>query len=143
VGRGGARAGAGRHRKPLALHLLNGTYRPDRHGPLPPDGVPAAPAVPGIPLDWQPDATDLARLGAEGKVFIREALEAGEYNFIAGRLLLETADCLDLLAAYRKDIAERGIILTSKRGGTRVHPLLRESWKASRHLASLYKYLGL
>ena len=34
--RGGARPGAGRPRKPLEWHLLRGTYRQKRHGPLPP-----------------------------------------------------------------------------------------------------------
>ena len=30
---------AGRKRKPTALHLLQGSYREDRHGPLPADGA--------------------------------------------------------------------------------------------------------
>jgi hypothetical protein len=30
----------GRKRKPIALHLLRGTFRADRHGPRPPAGPP-------------------------------------------------------------------------------------------------------
>ena len=49
--KGGARPGAGRPRKPLADHLLRGTYRRDRHGPLPSNVVPMpAPQSGG----WQP-----------------------------------------------------------------------------------------
>ena len=33
--KGGRRLGAGRKRKPLSVHLMAGTYRHDRHGPLP------------------------------------------------------------------------------------------------------------
>ena len=42
----------GRPRKPLRLHVLHGTYRADRHGPLDPDatGLPS----PGHLPPWRP-----------------------------------------------------------------------------------------
>ena len=41
--RGGARAGAGRRPKPLSDHVMAGTYRPDRHGPMPATVLPTRP----------------------------------------------------------------------------------------------------
>jgi phage terminase large subunit-like protein len=38
----------GRHKVPLAVHVAKGTYRPDRHGPLPADFVVTPPAPPVI-----------------------------------------------------------------------------------------------
>jgi hypothetical protein len=35
--RGGARTGSGRRRKPVMEHVRLGSYRRDRHGPLPSD----------------------------------------------------------------------------------------------------------
>lgn len=59
----------GRPAIPLAMHILNGTYRADRHGPIP-QAAPVAPAAPQLPpaepeieyspLDGYVDAQEIA-----------------------------------------------------------------------------------
>lgn len=60
--RGGRRPGAGRPRKPTAEHVLNGTFRPDRHGPRPAHVHALTAAAPEA--DWRPSPADVAGLGA-------------------------------------------------------------------------------
>ena len=54
--RGGRRVNAGRPALPASVHLLNGTFRRDRHGapPAPAIPLPAADAAPTP--EWHPSA---------------------------------------------------------------------------------------
>jgi hypothetical protein len=45
--RGGARTGSGRRRKPVMEHVRLGSYRRDRHGPLPSDPDDGSGGTPG------------------------------------------------------------------------------------------------
>jgi phage terminase small subunit len=60
-----------RPRKPKEAHVLNGTFRPDRHGDNPPArGVPVMPA--DLPAEaktwWQTYVPDLVELGVAGSI---------------------------------------------------------------------------
>lgn len=48
----GVKGRSGRRRKPLHLHLLQGTYRRDRHGTLPPAGPPPSGSALGAAPDY-------------------------------------------------------------------------------------------
>jgi hypothetical protein len=52
MAKGGFRVGAGRKPKPLGVHLMQGTYRSDRHGPLP--APPMETAAKPVPDDRGP-----------------------------------------------------------------------------------------
>jgi hypothetical protein len=137
---GGARWGAGRKPKSLRLHLLRGTYRADRHGPIPSN---LDTAEPEIAYDWQPSETDLQQLGDVGKRFIHTALSNHEFNFVSGYLLLDMACTLDLLRAFRNDIAARGYFIVSGRGRVKLNPSVREHGRALRWFGVLAKQLDL
>ena len=85
--------------KPLGLahHVLNGTYRKDRHGPRP-DIVPAIP--PGPAADWQPSKRDLQDLGRIGRAFVKEVLADNELSGTEGAILLAAARARDNAARW-------------------------------------------
>src|SRR5262245_6717763 len=89
---------SGRRRKPLADHLLMGTYRRDRHGPLPAHVA----VMPAAPPSWQPTPEDLEGLGEAGRRFVAAMLEQFDTSsLIEGTLLIQAAACLDGLAIWR------------------------------------------
>jgi hypothetical protein len=139
VGKGGSRVGAGRKRLPLQEHMLRGSYRPDRHGPLPASGNQRSQPA----FDWQPSAQELDRLGPAGKAFLAEALEKREWNFAAGHVLISMASEVDLLAVIRKDIDTHGILVPTTRGTLKAHPLLKEHLRASKWLGQMLRQLNL
>jgi hypothetical protein len=71
--RGGRRRGAGRPGKPVSHYLHRGTYRADRHGPLPGNVVPMPMPAPGA---WIPTDDDLASVGPAGREFIARMRES-------------------------------------------------------------------
>jgi hypothetical protein len=82
--RGGARAGAGRRRKPIAEHVARGSYRRDRHGPLPSDLLRGGNVLPMLApaVTWEPGADDVASLGAAGRAYVERLITA--YTFWRG-----------------------------------------------------------
>jgi hypothetical protein len=91
---------SGRRRKSLAHHVMSGTYRLDRHGPLPPN-LPAWPQTPSSPPPWQPSAEDVAGLGDAGRQFVSAMLEQYDFDLAQGVLLVEAARVLDTLTVWR------------------------------------------
>jgi hypothetical protein len=90
MGRGGARPGAGRKRKSLALHRLTGTFRADRHEH--PRGTAAAvlpmPA-PAAATDWRPDPSDVGALSPRAQDWLHTILGLYVLNALEGRQVLE------------------------------------------------------
>jgi hypothetical protein len=78
---------SGRKPMPVAEHVLRGTYRPERHGPLPENvfamSPPAPPPQAGIDEGWRPTAGRPARVGMEGK---RARVQALLRRLVRGRL---------------------------------------------------------
>jgi hypothetical protein len=89
---------SGRPRKPLAHHLVTGSYRPDRHGPLPRNVLPM-PAPPAQP--WAPDAAALTEMGPSGRAFVRVMVGSYEFSLVEGVLLLEAGHAVAALSAVR------------------------------------------
>jgi len=81
-------------------HVRRGTYRKDRHGPIPP-----VVAGPQDDPPWQPDPEDVADLGAAGRTFLAAILDEFLVDVIQGVLLLEAARTLDGLTAWRTQAA--------------------------------------
>lgn len=96
---------SGRRKKSLADHVREGTYRPDRHGPLPP-------VVPGnvvpMPASSGPGPAFLEQLGPRGKVFAEACLERSDFSPPGLVLLEEAARLLDELERVRGAHQERG-----------------------------------
>src|SRR5687768_4622963 len=123
----------GHNRKSLHAHWLAGTHRRDRHGPLTGPPEPAPEAV----YDWEPTPADLEHLGTDGRAFLRDALAKREFNFIAGRVLLDAAHTVDMLRAFREDIEKRGLFLTTRTGTVKVNPIAGAHQRSLRWLAQL------
>ena len=91
---------SGRPRKPLSYHVLAGSYRPDRHGPLPANvAVMPAASVAG----WQPTEAQRAGLGVAGRALMDDVLGAYEPSLVDGLQLLEAARAADVLATLRAE----------------------------------------
>ena len=126
----------GHNRRTLADHQLRGTYRPSRHADL----VTPAPAP---PLTWKPSPKDLEPLSAAGRAFLADALQSHEFNFLAGRLLLDVAWTLDLMAACQAAIDAHGVTVTGPRGRVMANPMVREHLRHSAWLVRALKALRL
>lgn len=74
------------------LHVLRGTFRPERHG--------AALAATQPP--WQPAEADLARLQPEGRALVDRVQAVYDLAAIEGELLVEGAIALDRLTEIRR-----------------------------------------
>jgi hypothetical protein len=75
MARGGARPGAGRKRKSLALHRLAGTFRADRHKD--PRGTAAAVLAmqaPTAATDWRPTPADVEALSLRAQGWLQATL---------------------------------------------------------------------
>lgn len=112
--RGGARPGAGRPRKPLAEHVLNQTYRADRHGPLPANVVP-------MPMHsgWHPAPSEVKRLGARARDWLAAILRLYQLDELEGRRLLEALRSLTRIEAMERSVERLGVMVKGD-----PHPLL-------------------
>lgn len=124
--RGGSRPGAGRPAKPVEEHVLAGTYRRDRHGPLPSNVVQMPGATPPQTQGWTPAPAELGAVGKAGRQFVSEMLGAYEFTRSEGVLVIEAAHITDRLAALRSiargsiEKAERLSLERLEQGWTRL-----------------------
>lgn len=101
MARGGARPGAGRPKKALAVHRLRGTFRPSRHGARAANVAllpsPESTHTPG----WTPSTSDLKALDDVARKFVEDFLQDFTFGPAEGRLLLELGHVASRLAALR------------------------------------------
>jgi hypothetical protein len=83
--------------KPIAHHLHAGSYRADRHGPLPANVLQMPPAH----QPWAPSEDDLAVIGPAGREFIEQMVGTYDFTLIEGTLLREAGQAVAALAAVR------------------------------------------
>ena len=84
-------------------HVRLGSYRRDRHGPLPSDPLPRGNVLP-LPLPpatWEPTAADLDALQPAGRAFVDGMLARYSFALNEAVLLLEAGHCLDRLSVLR------------------------------------------
>jgi hypothetical protein len=130
----GRKGRSGRRPKPLRLHVLHGTYRADRHGPLP--SVAAALATSPAPEEADalpPEATEewLAGLGVRGRQFVLRLLaNYGPWPELQLEALRQLGQVLDDLGMYRDRIGREGVMLTRPRGAPYLNPLVRAEREA-------------
>jgi hypothetical protein len=92
---------------PVEEHVKRGTYRADRHGPIPhtskwADVLPHdRPSTPEAPPPWAPAPADVAALGEDGRQFLTVVLEQNDVDFAQGVLLLEIARTRDELTVWQ------------------------------------------
>jgi len=98
--RGGPRPGSGRKPLPLETHVLRGSYRKDRHGPLP-ASVGNVALMPAPVASWHPEAAELRALPRAGRVIVGKLLAAYEFSTAEGALLLELGQAVGSLEAVR------------------------------------------
>jgi len=131
----GKRGRSGRRPKPLRLHVLHGTYRADRHGPLP---AVAAAALAASPAPEEADALPpevseewLAGLGVRGRQFVLQLLRNyGPWYELQLEALRQLGQVLDDLGTYRDRIGREGVMLTRPRGAPYLNPLVRAEREA-------------
>jgi hypothetical protein len=85
------RSGGGNRIDPR-LHVLRGTFRPERHAQL----LASSDAV------WQPTPAQLAVLGPDGQALITRVLTTYTVRVVEGEFLLEAAHATDRLAHLRQ-----------------------------------------
>ncbi len=107
--RGGARAGAGRKRKPMAKHWLDGTWRPDRHGPRPTGNLAVLPA-PAPAGDWRPTEQDRAGLGPRACALLDAVIGKWQFDMVEGAQLMLAMRSLSRLEAMEDALAHVGVV---------------------------------
>jgi hypothetical protein len=124
----GQKGRSGRKRLPLAHHVLSGTYRADRHGPLPANVA----VMPAAPDTWQPSSGEYRQLGAEGRRLLDGMLAAYTFSLAEGLLALAAARAADAEREWR----DRSLI-----DGQQQARASRLALAWSRHLAALLQQL--
>jgi P27 family predicted phage terminase small subunit len=128
----------GHNRKPVGVHLLAGTYRRDRHGPVALVADPARAVPPGGRPEPPPG------LSVDSNSLWRRLLDEYEGWGPADFELLQVGlEALDRHRECRERIAVEGVLLKSPRGGLLPHPLLRVQRDAGASVAAIFKQLGL
>jgi len=123
----------GRKRKPPELHVVQGTFRPDRHAadaPPPSDAAPVA-----------PEHFDDAHRHYFDEVVARHAelgLASATYQFVYEAIAVRRVE-VDTAAEVIKGSA----YYTTENGMIRAHPAVAQRSEALRHLQSLHAELGL
>jgi hypothetical protein len=88
---------------PVAEHVLRGSYRPERHGPLPENVASFPPPTPQSPLrDWTPTTTQRRALGRRGRAFLDSRLASYALTPHEGDLLLRACAALDEADLWRR-----------------------------------------
>jgi hypothetical protein len=90
----------------VAQHLAAGTYRRDRHGPVPGNVV----AMPQLIPDWQPTAVETRDLTAQAVKLLEETLKAYRLSPIEGIHLLVALRALSRLEALEAGLAREGMM---------------------------------
>jgi hypothetical protein len=88
----GKRGRGGQNRIDPRLHLLRGTFRPERHQA----------ALEASQPVWAPAARQLQALAADGQAFVERLRVQYELNPWEGELVLEAAVAVDRLAELRR-----------------------------------------
>ena len=86
------------------VHVLRGTFRPERHT-LP---------SPAKSAEWVPTEPQLAGLHAAGRAFVARVLAEYQFTPMEGELVLETAQVCDRLAQLRRALAGADVALRLK-----------------------------
>src|SRR4051812_47750670 len=84
-------------------HYQRGSYRRDRHGPLP--GLTPGSnvvAMPTPPATWAPDAADLVSLPAAGRGFVERMTGSYSFGTAEGAIVIEAAHAVDRLWTLRE-----------------------------------------
>lgn len=106
----------GHNRKSVATHLVQGTYKPTRHGPLP---AAVHPFPSAATPDWHPKASDVKALSARGRDWLAAAIAEFAFSAVEGQRLLEALRTLSRVELLEAAVAVEGITTEGA-----PHPLL-------------------
>jgi len=79
--------------------VRRGSYRQDRHGPLPTNVLAMTATSPGT--SWSPSDSDFGGMGPAGRMFIERMLRSYDFTEIESHLLIEAAHAVGRLAETR------------------------------------------
>ncbi len=137
------RRSGGRNRLSAETHILNGTFRADRHGPR--SAAPLMIGATALEIAVPPVPSDLVTgLRAPGRTFVTDVwAKYADWGPIALVLLRQAAEVTDALATYRSQLTKDGCLLKGLRGKRYPHPLLRVEGQARAMLRGLLAQLNL
>jgi phage terminase small subunit len=134
-------------RRPLSLvqHVARGTYRRDRHGPLPSGGRATVLGNTVLQLPTTaPSPADALTTAASGAEFVARTLAEFEEWLPGDLVLLRLAgEAFDRVLELRVKIAASGVIVRVRGGQAGPNPLLRHERAAVASFAGLLKQLSL
>ena len=134
----GVKGRSGRKRKSLEAHILEGTWRPDRHGPRPSsfsgNNVLSLPQASSI----EPPAELLAGLGDTAAAYVRTVFADFEPSKTEQFVLRSAAESLDRAIAIRACIDRDGLMPNRS-----PHPLLRHERAAHAQFLAAVRQLNL
>jgi hypothetical protein len=135
----GKKGRSGRPPLQVSLHLLRGTYRPDRHAAR----VTGGSAAPATVLEPIPSSLAVG-LGEAGLRVVADLWE--NYSGWPAEkvtLLHQVGVVVDALAEYEAIVQRDGRIVVTPRGAEAPHPILRVQGTAQKNLLALLAALGL
>jgi hypothetical protein len=103
---GRAGRSGGHNKLSLARHVAAGTYRKDRHGPLPANVLP----MPMAAQDWRPSPTEIRGLGPQAVALLEATLAAYQLSPIEGVHVLVALRALTRLEALEAELARDGTV---------------------------------
>jgi len=130
----GKKGRSGRKPKPVAVHLLNGTYRPSRHGPYP---VP----IQGVPVpmpEWLPNMADREGLSARARQLLEDLLTVYRFDAIEGPRLLSAIRSFSRLDQLEAAVTVGGVMCDGA-----ATPLLVALGRETRTFQALWSALHL
>jgi hypothetical protein len=137
---------SGRPRKPLLDHIRDGTYRFDRHGPLPADLPASGSAVVAFPVPTPPPAVPddlLAGLKDAGRALVEQLWKDYQFSTATTPLLHELGRQADRLAEARTALVDKPLVYKNSRNEPQLNPLLRAERNAVHTLMAIFNQLDL
>jgi len=128
-------------RKPLSIeaHLRKGTYRPDRHGPIPAETRPVTGATPAAPAPLTGHEAMLDGLGAAGRALVAAHLDAlGDWNPRDLALIRQAGEARDRQVALQAAVDADGVVV-----GGEPHPALRAERQAGAAVVTALRALDI
>lgn len=132
----GRKGRSGRRPVPVALHVARGTYRRDRHGPLP---APAPVSAPPLPVGAPAWLADLKPAGRELATSLLAEFQGWSSQELA--VLRVAAEARDRQAQMSSIIDAEGLVRRGRSGAPVAHPLIRHERAAGQQVVAALRQL--
>jgi hypothetical protein len=139
---------SGRHKIPVKLHEVRGTYRKSRHSKAAQVTV-GPPARPGVATDWRPTPQEYDGLSPKAKQLLDAALRLYRLDEVEGQQALLALRSLTMVEAMEAEVREWTVAKHSVDGAgvehleEKPHPLLPAIARERRLFLSAWSALRL